>query len=425
MRIPIVMVSDDNFISQIRVAIWSMRKSTCKEAFLEITILCLKELGESSRKRLQELEAVFLNLSIRFYEVDFQIFSRARPMGHVPVASFYRLVIADVMKEYEKCLFLDGDLIVNTDLCALYSQDIGEFYIAGVRDNEFLYDPDAAFGHLENYGFKDYYHYVNAGVMLFNLTKLREDHLQERFLECMKIDFPYMDQDILNKVCEGNIKLLELKYNFFSRCKTAGCYSASDKKKINGKTWEILHFAGYDKPWQNIRVYGAQEWWECAKEALEEEVYQTMYLEAVRAVEQSDWSYILEHCAQVKEIMIIGYSRIGIDVLTSLKRSGVTAELYYCDNSIRKQRLSDENIAIYSIEELAEKHPKALWLNTSQRSYQEINRQLKGLGVEKEQIITYRHKNDAYFEMLEDDFFEYEIRQKEIKLEGAEIGRRK
>ena len=394
-----------------------MRKNTCKDISLEITLLCTAELSEQSRRRLEALGTFFPNLDIRFYEIDSDIFSKARPMGHVPLASFYRLVIADAMREYEKCLFLDGDLIVNTDLNALYLQDIQEFYVAGVRDNAFLYNPDELLGHLKSYGFREDCPYVNAGVMVFNLTKIREEHLQERFLECMKTEYPYMDQDIINKVCGGKIKLFDLKYNLFSRCKNIGRFGMGDSNLTEDAEWEILHFAGFEKPWQNPRIYGAGEWWKWAEEALEEDVYQSMYSKAMEFVKKSDWSYILKRCMRAKIIVVIGYSRIGIDAFISLKKCGINAEIYYGDNSAAKQGLSDGCVAIYPLQELAERYPKALWLNTSQRSYREINYQLKELGIAKEQMIVYRYKSDDYYEMLEDDFFAYELQERKLKMQ--------
>ena len=44
---------------------------------------------------------------------------------HLSIASFFRLFIADfVPKEVEKIIYLDADLIINTDLHELYNIDI-------------------------------------------------------------------------------------------------------------------------------------------------------------------------------------------------------------------------------------------------------------------------------------------------------------
>ena len=114
-KIPVVMLSDENYILQTRVAIWSMRKNTSIESTLEIVILCSKELDSYSRLILTELENILINLHINFYEVDKTIFSGAKRIGRIPIASFYRLIIGEAIQE-EKCLFLDGDMIINVDL---------------------------------------------------------------------------------------------------------------------------------------------------------------------------------------------------------------------------------------------------------------------------------------------------------------------
>lgn len=410
MRIPIVMVSDTNYISQTRVAIWTMRKNTCRDVLLEVTILCPDSLTENERYRLKELESMWYNLKITFYDVNYDIFIDAKPVSRIPVTSFYRLIISEVLKEDERCLFLDGDLIVNTDLRNLYLQDVGDAYIAGVRDSIFLCAPDNAVQHFETYGFQAFTSYVNAGVMLFNLSQIRKDNVQKQFIKCMDIYYPYMDQDILNKVCERRVKLLDLKYNFFSWRKNT---KVGEEKK-----WEILHFVGADKPWDNLRIRGAKEWWLYAEEALEEEIYKVMYERAEMNAVQGDWSYLLNRCMKEKTIIIVGYSNIGTDVFTSLKRCNVKADMFFCDNSKLKQALGDENIKVFAVENLALKCPGALWINTSQHSFKEINDQLKNLGIIEDRIIVYRKKGETYFEMLDDAYIDYELRQVRLKALG-------
>lgn len=407
MKIPIVMVSDENYISQIKVAIWTMRESTCTDVLLEITVFCSSQLDASSRCRLTELEESQANLSIKFYEVNPATFKNARTTAGMSVATFYRLLIPEVLKDEEKCLFLDGDIIVNMDLRNLYLQDIDDYYIAGVRDGDFLYNPDGAIAHFKEFGFHNFNTYVNAGVMVYNLTKIREDNLQSLFLKSMETFYSYMDQDILNKVCDGKIKLLSMQYNYFNRHK--------EKKE-----WGIFHFAGADKPWNNLRTRGSREWWIWAEKALEKNVFDEMYSRVQKQAIQSDWSYLLERCRKEKVIIIIGYSHIGLDVFTSLKRCGITAYMYFCDNSKIKQSLSDDDtVTIYPVEEMAKRNSDALWINTSQRSYTEINMQLKGLGIKEEQVMVYKQKNELYFDMLDDEYLKYELNQLMLKNLGS------
>lgn len=412
------MVSDENYISQTRVTIWTMRKSTREDIFLEITVLCTSELRIEMRNRLKELELIWVNLKILFYEINTEIFKNAKSISRIPVTSFYRLIISEIFKEENKCLFLDGDLLIDTDLRNIFFQDIGDAYIAGVRDGMFLYAPDNAVRHFNEYGFQNPKYYVNAGVMIFHLAKLRKDGLQNKFLKAMETPYSYMDQDILNKVCEGKIKLLDLKYNYFSCCKNTKICLSGKEAEEKEKSWKIFHFVGVDKPWDNIRVRGGEQWWICAKQALEKDVYEQMYKRAKELAIQSDWSYILERCRDQKIIIIIGYSNIGVDVFISLRRCGVISEIFWCDNSEAKQNLSDMNIAIFPVKELSDKYPNALWINTSQRCCEEINAQLKSLKVKEEQIVIYKKKDEAYYEVLDDRYIDYELRQIRLKALG-------
>lgn len=415
MRIPVVMTTDTNYILQTRITIWTMRKSTNHDSVLDITILCSENLNEDDKCRLYELEKEFLNLKIRFYKINSFIFQEAKPQAHIPIASFYRLIIAEVLED-EKCLFLDGDLIVNTDLKNLYLQDMEDFYIAGVRDLGFVINPDGTVRHFEKYGFTEPTDYVNAGVMVFNLSKLRQDRLQCLFLESMKISYPYMDQDILNKVCKGKIKLLNWRYNYFNRCSNRE-FLLHEKGQSEEK-WKILHFAGKYKPWDNLRICGAKEWWKWAREALDEIEYIQMYERAKKITRESDWSYIIDHCSGKKDIIIIGYSDIGMGVFRTLIENGLQANIHVCDNSKEKQKLSNEYIQIHPLEELSKVYPGALWINTSQNRYKEINAQLIELGICQDQILWYMNKGEQYFSVLDDEYLDYELA--EIRMRKSE-----
>lgn len=405
MKIPIAMVCDQNYISQTRVTIWTMRKSTSEDAFLEITVLCSNKLKENEKKRLQELENILINIKIIFYVVNDEIFQNANETAHLPVTSYYRLIISEAIQE-SKCLFLDGDIIVKTDLRALYLCELGNCYIAGVRNMPFFYQPNGTKEYAERYGFRSIENYVNAGVMVFNLDKIREDHLQGLFLQNIDRHYPTMDQDILNMVCQDKIMQLDLKYNMIC---------GYELKNVSDG---IIHFAGKYKPWNNYRIRWAREWWDWAKEALEAKEYDELYRQAVSSTECGDWSYIARRCQKEEVAVIIGYSNIGCALGQALKRGNDFTKIYYCDNSEAKQSLSNDSVRVYSIEELVERYQDALWINTSQYFYRIINEQLRKLGVMEEQIINYKEKPMSYYELLEDEFMDYELHQLQLRVTG-------
>lgn len=419
-KIPIVMVSDKNYIIQTRVAIWSMRKSTNAETGLKIMILCSETLEKKFRQEILDLQAILSNLEIEFYEVDETVFSGAKMTGHIPIASYYRLVIGEICEE-EKCLFLDGDMIINVDLNQIFSLEMEEDYIAGVREFGFLVNLDKAQKHMYSFGFPTLDFYVNAGVMVFNLRKIREDKLQDIFLQEIKAQYTYMDQDIINKVCLRKIKLLDGKYNVpachIRPAKLAECLKVPIKQIKN--EWKILHFIGGYKPWNNVRTWGARVWWRYAKEALAEDTWEKLYSDAVQMTNKSDWTYILKKSTSEKEIVIVGYTSIARDVYESLIRCGIKSKFCFCDNSKEKQGLSSEGVMVYPVIDMIKMCPEALWLNTSQVSYGEINRQLIELGINEDRIVVYQHKSELYYEMLDESYDAYEREQLRIKRRGV------
>ena len=64
-------------------------------------------------------------------------------------------------------------------------------------------------------GVIDYNNYFNAGVLLMNLDELRKYKFQEKFLYLLeKIKFEVaQDQDYLNRLCKGRIKIINSAWN--------------------------------------------------------------------------------------------------------------------------------------------------------------------------------------------------------------------
>ncbi len=411
-NIPVVMVCDNNFISQTKVAIYSMRQATDKKSIIHISILCSSSLDMQLRMKLMELELHFLNLEISFHEIDETIFSGSSTNGIVPIVSYFRLFIANVIKN-DKCIFLDGDMIINIDLNELYSIDIESYYIAGVKDPRFALYLNKSEKHRMELGLASMDMYINAGTIIFNLKRIREDHLQNFFLQELNKNHIFMDQDILNKICYKNIKLISSKYNVFADIPEYKLFSSNENIKS-----KIIHFTGTYKPWNNIRVKGAKLWWAYAKRVLEKNVYQNMYSTAEQLTYESDWTYILQKCKNEKEIVIIGYSDIGRDVYESLKRCKIISEFFFCDNSKVLQGDVYDSITVTSIDSIASQHPNAFWINTSQRGRNAINQQLLNIHILGNRILVYKDKNEDYYETLDEEFVEYERQQLNLKNNG-------
>lgn len=126
-----------------------------------------------------------------------------------------RTALSKVFPDIDRMLSLDLDTIVDEDISELWDTPMDDCYLAGVPEPQNCHD-----------GFI----YINAGVVLWNLEKLRDGKCDEiiNSLNTKRWFFP--DQNCVSHLCQGKIYHLGSQYNY-SR------YSAPCK---NPKIW---HFA--------------------------------------------------------------------------------------------------------------------------------------------------------------------------------------
>lgn len=158
---------------------------------------------------------------------------------------FAKIMLSDIVSE-NKVLYIDTDAIVKRDISNLWNYKIDDYYIAGVKD----------FGILAR-GTRDVLEisrdYINSGVVLFNLKKMRLDFIQEKVLDIINTrKLLYPDQDALNFVCHNHVLMLPSIYNH------------SDDFSLEARNQDLIkiyHFAGPKDFWVTNRLY-AEEWYE-------------------------------------------------------------------------------------------------------------------------------------------------------------------
>lgn len=100
--------------------------------------------------------------------------------------TFLRLFADEIPSLPDKVLYLDADTMINGDLSSLLGTDIEDYELAGALDY---------YGHV--FFSKDY---LNAGVLYFNLKKIRETGLFKKCIDAINEKKLYLpDQNALNK----------------------------------------------------------------------------------------------------------------------------------------------------------------------------------------------------------------------------------
>lgn len=147
-----------------------------------------------------------------------------------------RVALAKLFPDAGKILSLDADTIVLKDLSDLWDLDMTDYYLAGVPEEKLSYTLNRP--------------YINMGMALFNLDKIRADQLDDQMIDDLNLHYyQWVEQDCINANCYPKILTLGSEYN-------ASQFSAPcDDPKI-------LHFA-YTPGWQDkdiVQFYRKQKW---------------------------------------------------------------------------------------------------------------------------------------------------------------------
>lgn len=274
-NVPIVMAANDYFMPYCAAAIQSMIDTSVSTSNYDIMIFENK-IPDHTKDRLEMLIKGISNFSIRFFEVarwvnQYKLYEKQ----HITVETYYRLVIPELLYNFSKVLYLDGDIIIKHDVSELYQTDINDYFVAGAVDiaNAGLingFDKEARDYCDKKLKLKDPYMQFNAGVLLINVAELRKKYSTKFLLEfAEKGEYRYQDQDVLNILCEGKIKWLSPEWNFAADeiggyrgyVDTFAPKNLYEEYRSAAKCPKIIHYAGNEKPWYNPSFEYAEEFW--------------------------------------------------------------------------------------------------------------------------------------------------------------------
>ena len=262
--ISLCFICDENYVMPTVVAITSViANKNCTERY-DIYVVA-NGLSDESIAVLRELETEHDRIFI-IQTTDSEKYNRF-VMKQFPVTTtdLFKFELPDLLPaNLEKVLYLDGDIIVQKDLAPIFNENIENVYAGAVKDYYAVFDPDS-FQKRLNVKHKGYF---NAGVLLLNLKKMREDHVPALLLQYRKShNDKFMDQDTFNAVLKENVKYLSFFYNFMYHCWIYDTKDLADYYDIQmGKSryeWIrdalIIHFT-WRKPWQYFDFFAADLW---------------------------------------------------------------------------------------------------------------------------------------------------------------------
>ena len=217
----------------------------------------------SLRNRIRLRNLVTKNCAIEFHKMKYNLYLQvimrycakrsgsgdffARPVY------YYRAFIPRMFLQYDKGIYIDSDTIL--------TGDIGELFDIDLEGNAMAARPDLKVSNVPE--FIDYVekaldvphkNYINSGVLLMDLKKMRKVHYITKMTDLIKEDADLVapDQDYLNVILKGQIKHLGKEWN----CQPEG-EKADDAK--------LLHFNLSKKPWHHDDVNCGELFWQAAR----------------------------------------------------------------------------------------------------------------------------------------------------------------
>ena len=243
--IAIALASDNNYVRYLATAMASVLATAAPADDFDFYILDAG-ITDENKAKLEKLQKI-KKFNIRYLTVDAAQFKDCPPLAsgaHTNVVTYYRFLLGDLLPELNKILYLDTDIVAAQSLGALWQTDLTGCYAAAVADEwEYIktYKPQMSFAVDE--------FYFNAGVILLNLEKWRQDGItQKLFVNRLRLNelkvFACGDQDALNYTFQGKTRPLHWGYNVQQSTFWQRDAEAQTKR---GDVY-LIHYNGPQKP---------------------------------------------------------------------------------------------------------------------------------------------------------------------------------
>ena len=258
----IVMACDEAYATPLATAVRSMSEANRSGRPLHIVVLTAE--FSDSMKRKVEASVLKTQASFHWVNIDLSDFEECSTLPYISRVTYARLLLPYLFaKSVEKVLYLDADILVLEDLEPLWQTNLEGAVVGAVVD----IDSDVHAGRLDlaskrstskSQDFTAPSSYFNAGVLLVDLPRWRQESISERAMHYLgrHPNTPLSDQDALNVACAGLWKKLDRLWNFHYG-DAVYCPPSAEPSP------SIIHFVGKWKPWKaaalsrNSRVYDA------------------------------------------------------------------------------------------------------------------------------------------------------------------------
>ena len=277
-EVPIMFGFDNNYTIPAAVAFYSLLDHANRKYSYKLYALH-SDITEENQKKLHETIAEFSDFSsLEFIDMSDKyddLWDKMHIKGHFTKETIYKILTASIFPKLSKLITSDVDVVFLDDISESYfALDTKEdVYLAGVHVVGKIvpyYE-----NYVENYTAEEIEKVKSlcGGYLVLNLEKIREDHMEETFIDFFEKNayrINQAEQDVLNLCCYPKTKRLPLRYISCSYLWDFYQNDADFKNDIYYPESELreamehpiqLHYATSVKPWKNVECTKADEWY--------------------------------------------------------------------------------------------------------------------------------------------------------------------
>lgn len=237
--IPIFYTCDDSYLPFTSISIASICETTNSDC--EFFILGYN-INEENKQKAISISKKYHNCSIHFFNIggskQLSSIEYVNDCPHVTIATYGRFFVGDFSNDYDKIIYLDGDIIACRDINQLFQSSLEDKICAACPENFLPIRRQQFFQ--ENLKLKINHKYFNAGVLLIDSKKWRKYNIKYKLfeIECTYRDvLKQADQDCLNIMFNGDYFELSNIYNWMTQ------------EDGDGNDIILRHFNTNVKPW--------------------------------------------------------------------------------------------------------------------------------------------------------------------------------
>lgn len=340
--VSIVYVIDKNYVDYMIVSIQSIFSSSKDNEVYNIIILDNEEKNSErinyiTNKITKKDNFHYNYFSIKeFMEMHKTEFQKCiYEDSHFTNAIYGRLFIPELLKNIDKVIYSDADIIYERDVSELMRIDLKDNIMAGVIDVPVEIDLKTNKFKRSRYNkiqLDESQHYINSGVLLIDNKAFLKNEIKLKSIKLISENkFQYPDQDALNIACRGKIYYLGQEWNCLVNIdKWINKLKDEEKEKAKDIIKEykaafiskngVYHYGGAEKPWVSLSHDKSEKFWKCAEKT---NVYMNLLINLVINVDDIEKNKINKSREKIKYIYLFGIKIIKNIVNSEVEKTRI------------------------------------------------------------------------------------------------------